>query len=48
LFGDEHWADQMFYPLSQSKREQSALRPGGRPYEEAPDAALLRSANGSV
>lgn len=36
LFGDEHWADQMFYPLSQSRREHSALRPGGRPYEEAP------------
>jgi sterol desaturase/sphingolipid hydroxylase (fatty acid hydroxylase superfamily) len=35
LFGDEHWADQMFYPLSHSKREHSALRPGGRPYEEA-------------
>lgn len=38
LFGDEHWADQMFYPLSQSAREHSALRPGGRPYEEAPAA----------
>lgn len=35
LFGDEHWAHQMFYPLLQSKREHSALRPGGRPYEEA-------------
>ena len=39
LFGDEHWADQMFYPLSQSSREHSALRPGGKPYEEAPQAA---------
>jgi sterol desaturase/sphingolipid hydroxylase (fatty acid hydroxylase superfamily) len=38
LFGDEHWAHQMFYPLSHSRREHSALRPGGRPYEEAPDA----------
>jgi len=38
LFGEEHWVDQMFYPLSHSKRENSALRPGGRPYEEAPTA----------
>ena len=36
LFGDEHWAHQMFYPLAQSKREHSALRPGGTPYEEGP------------
>lgn len=36
LFGEEHWADQMFYPLSHSTREHSALRPGGRPYDEAP------------
>jgi sterol desaturase/sphingolipid hydroxylase (fatty acid hydroxylase superfamily) len=34
LFGEEHWADQMFYPLSQSRRDHSALRPGGVPYEE--------------
>jgi sterol desaturase/sphingolipid hydroxylase (fatty acid hydroxylase superfamily) len=39
LFGEEHWADQMFYPLSHSAREHSALRPGGRPYEEAPSTA---------
>jgi hypothetical protein len=39
LFGDEHWADQMFYPLSHSQRAHSALRPGGRPYEEAPHAS---------
>ena len=39
-FGEEHWAHQMFYPLSHSKREHSALRPGGRPYEEAPDAVV--------
>ena len=38
LFGDEHWADQMFYPLSRSQRAHSALRPGGRPYDEAADA----------
>jgi sterol desaturase/sphingolipid hydroxylase (fatty acid hydroxylase superfamily) len=45
LFGEEHWTDQMFYPLSHSKREHSALRPGGRPYEEAPNAAALATAN---
>ena len=39
LFGDEHWVDQMFYPLSHSRREHSALRPGGRPYEEAASRA---------
>ncbi len=43
LFGEEHWADQMFYPLSQSARAHSALRPGGRPYEEAADAATAGS-----
>ena len=35
LFGEEHWVDQMFYPLSHSSREHSALRPGGNSYEEA-------------
>lgn len=39
LFGEEHWVDQMFYPLSHSTREHSALRPGGRPFDEAPDDA---------
>jgi sterol desaturase/sphingolipid hydroxylase (fatty acid hydroxylase superfamily) len=40
LFGEEYWADQMFYPWSQSTRAHSALRPGGKPYEEAaPQAA---------
>jgi sterol desaturase/sphingolipid hydroxylase (fatty acid hydroxylase superfamily) len=39
LFGEEHWVDQMFYPLSHSKREHSALRPGGSSYEEAPASA---------
>jgi sterol desaturase/sphingolipid hydroxylase (fatty acid hydroxylase superfamily) len=38
LFGAEHWADQMFYPLRQSSREHTALKPGGRPYESAPAA----------
>ena len=32
----------MFYPLSHSKREHSALRPGGRPYEEAPSQDALK------
>jgi len=35
LFGEEDWKDQMFFPLSRSTREHSALRPGGRPYDEA-------------
>lgn len=30
LFGAEHWAHQMFYPLLQSRRARSALRFGGR------------------
>lgn len=34
LFGDEHWVDQMFYPLTRSQRAHTALRPGGRPYDE--------------
>jgi sterol desaturase/sphingolipid hydroxylase (fatty acid hydroxylase superfamily) len=44
LFGSEHWAQQMFYPLVHSKREHSALRPGGRPYEEGPVGAALTPA----
>jgi hypothetical protein len=38
LFGEEDWKDQMFFPLSRSSREHSALRPGGRPYDEAAGA----------
>ena len=45
LFGEEHWADQMFYPVSHSKREHSALRPGGKPYDESPDALDLVAAS---
>jgi sterol desaturase/sphingolipid hydroxylase (fatty acid hydroxylase superfamily) len=45
LFGEERWTDQMFYPLSRSTREHSALRPGGRPYEEAPAEHLASAAN---
>lgn len=47
LFGDEHWADQMFYPLSQSLREHSALRPGGRAYEDAPATTAASVAEGT-
>jgi hypothetical protein len=39
----------MFYPLAHSKREHSALRPGGRPYEEAATgAAFAPSAAGGA
>ncbi|GAB7545138.1 sterol desaturase family protein [Cupriavidus sp. 8B] len=34
LFGQERWYIQMFYPLVQSHREHSALRFGGRAYED--------------
>lgn len=43
LFGEEHWADQMFYPLSHSTREHSALRPGGRPFEGNADSTSTAS-----
>lgn len=45
VFGDERWAHQMFYPLAHSRREHSALRPGGRPYEEPTGVALTPSAS---
>ena len=35
LFGPERWTTQMFYPLVHSKREHSALRPGGYGFTEA-------------
>lgn len=34
IHGQEHWAHQMFYPLSRSKRADSALRFGGTIYDE--------------
>lgn len=34
LFGKERWWIEMFYPLFRSKREHSALAPGGKPYLE--------------
>jgi hypothetical protein len=35
----------MFYPLAHSQREHSALRPGGRPYEEASGVPLMPSSS---
>ena len=40
LFGPERWTTQMFYPLVHSKREHSALRPGGYGFTEADLADL--------
>jgi len=34
LFGEEKWQHQMFYPVLQSQRAHSALRLGGKAYEE--------------
>lgn len=34
LFGREKWWVQLFYPLFKSKRQHSALVPGGKPYTE--------------
>jgi hypothetical protein len=33
LFGKEKWWIELFYPLFQSKRQHSAMVPGGKPYE---------------
>ena len=33
LFGKEKWYIELFYPIFQSKREHSAMTPGGKPYE---------------
>ncbi len=35
LFGQERWYHQMFYPLFQSQREYTALKPGGMIYDES-------------
>jgi sterol desaturase/sphingolipid hydroxylase (fatty acid hydroxylase superfamily) len=40
LFGPERWTAQMFYPLVHSKRDHSALRPGGYGFTEADAQAL--------
>ncbi|WP_370263059.1 sterol desaturase family protein [Limnobacter sp.] len=34
IHGQEHWAHQMFFPVLQSRRADSALRPGGVIYDE--------------
>ncbi|MEO8839517.1 MAG: sterol desaturase family protein [Herbaspirillum sp.] len=34
LFGQERWYHQMFYPFLQSRRSHTALKFGGRPYDE--------------
>jgi len=33
LFGKENWWVELFYPLFRSKRQHSAMVPGGKPYE---------------
>jgi sterol desaturase/sphingolipid hydroxylase (fatty acid hydroxylase superfamily) len=35
IFGKERWFHEMFYPMVHSKREHSALTPGGKIYAEA-------------
>ncbi|MBK6321866.1 MAG: sterol desaturase family protein [Burkholderiales bacterium] len=35
LFGQERWYHQMFYPFFQSRREHTALKFGGRPYDDS-------------
>ncbi|MBG9387752.1 sterol desaturase family protein [Caenimonas aquaedulcis] len=35
IFGKERWFTEMFYPLLRSRREHSALTPGGKIYAEA-------------
>jgi sterol desaturase/sphingolipid hydroxylase (fatty acid hydroxylase superfamily) len=34
LFGAERWWVELFYPVFRSRREHSALVPGGKPYDE--------------
>ena len=38
IFGKERWFTEMFYPILKSKREHSALTPGGKIYAEAETA----------
>ena len=38
LFGKEKWWVELFYPVFRSKREHSALVPGGKPYDDATEA----------
>ncbi|MEP6791466.1 MAG: sterol desaturase family protein [Ramlibacter sp.] len=45
IFGKERWFTEMFYPLVRSKREHSALTPGGRIYaeDETIELPIIRS-----
>ena len=42
LFGKEKWPSEMFYPFAYSKREHSALVPGGKIYDEGDLASTVR------
>jgi sterol desaturase/sphingolipid hydroxylase (fatty acid hydroxylase superfamily) len=42
IYGKERWFVEMFYPLFQSKREHSALTPGGKIYAEAETASSVK------
>jgi sterol desaturase/sphingolipid hydroxylase (fatty acid hydroxylase superfamily) len=42
IYGKERWFVEMFYPLFQSKREHSALTPGGKIYAEAETASSAK------
>jgi sterol desaturase/sphingolipid hydroxylase (fatty acid hydroxylase superfamily) len=42
IYGKERWFVEMFYPLFKSKREHSALTPGGKIYAEAEIASLTK------
>lgn len=43
LFGKERWFVEMFYPLFQSKREHSALRPNGKIYTDEDDTTAAET-----
>ncbi|WP_276598216.1 sterol desaturase family protein [Roseateles koreensis] len=39
LFGKEAWWAELFYPIFRSKRQHTALTPGGKPYDHPTDRA---------
>ena len=43
IYGKERWFVEMFYPLFRSKREYSALTPGGKIYAEADTASTPKA-----
>ena len=45
IFGKERWFTEMFYPLIRSKREHSALTPGGKIYAEEETAMPAVASN---